>query len=225
MQRRWAYGVTTVPERRELLELTLASLAAGGFHDPHLFVDGGGGCYTRRATVRSCRLRTAGSWHVALLELLHQDPVAHNYALFQDDLVCVRGLRAYLNAVRIPPMHYWNLFTFKQNEPIAALPRGWHPSDQHGRGAVALVFDREGVIALLSSPHLNRRATDTCRGWRAIDGGVSEAMRAAGYTELVHSPSLVQHTGDISAMGNGAHPKALSFPGHQFDAESWLTCI
>ena len=38
---KWAYGITTVPSRREnLFERTLQSLAVAGFDNPRLFVDG-----------------------------------------------------------------------------------------------------------------------------------------------------------------------------------------
>jgi hypothetical protein len=43
-----------------------------------------------------------------------------------------------------------------------------------------------------------------------------------GYTELVHYPSLVQHTGEKSTMLNLPHPKSTSFLGEQFDAKEFL---
>jgi hypothetical protein len=39
---------------------------------------------------------------------------------------------------------------------------------------------------------------------------------------MVHHPSLVQHTGDVSAMGNRPHQKASSFPGEEYDALTLL---
>jgi hypothetical protein len=50
-------------------------------------------------------------------------------------------------------------------------------------------------------------------------------MAEAGFTEYVHAPSLVQHTGEVSSMGNpwddtpGAkrYPFAQTFPGKDFD--------
>jgi hypothetical protein len=120
--------------------------------------------------------------------------------------------------------------------------RGWYPSDQRGLGAVALIFCREAVLQMLTSqppygpllpeqpcsPYppapvvprtlLLRPSDDPERGLAAIDGGIAWALRLAGWTEYVHNPSLVQHVGHRSTLGNAPHPQALSFPGEDFDA-------
>jgi hypothetical protein len=63
---------------------------------------------------------------------------------------------------------------------------------------------------------------DTHRGWRAIDGGIVTALAHAEYKEYCHNPTLVQHIGHKSTMGNSAHPQATSFQGEQFDAMKLL---
>lgn len=88
---------------------------------------------------------------------------------------------------------------------------------QTGFGAVALVFTRDGVMDLLGSRELSGRPVDPKRGHVAIDGGVVHCMNKLGYTEYVHSPSLVQHTGQVSSMGSKRHPLAESFRGENFD--------
>lgn len=93
---------------------------------------------------------------------------------------------------------------------------------QKGLGAVALVFDREAAITLLSSRFMVERPLDRDRGHRAVDGGIVTAMNYAGYREFVHWPSLVQHVGIESSMGNMPHPTADSHPGPQFDALTLL---
>ena len=77
---------------------------------------------------------------------------------------------------------------------------------QLGRGAVALVFSQEAVIKLLSSRYMQTRIMDAVKGHRSIDGAVVSAMHLEGWTEYVHNPSLVQHTGEVSSMGNRKHP-------------------
>lgn len=239
-QPRWAYGVTTCPARRhDLLPQTLASLAAGGFGKPRLFVDGVGSLvaaeYERdfglEVTARFPSIRTFGNWGLALAELYIRNPAAERYALFQDDLICVRNLRQYLEARPVPSPGYGNLFAFRDNEAvIRGQPVGWHEASylhrkrglQTGRGAVALVFDREAVLALLTSRHMVERPMDAHRGWRAIDGGIVSGMNKAGYKEYVHQPSLVQHTGIHSSMGNKPHAQAKTFPGASHDALSFL---
>lgn len=219
----WSYGVMTVPARRAThLPRTLASLATAGFDAPRLFVDGEADCQSWRSqfglevTCRWPNLRTFGNWAFALAELYVRDPWAERFAVFQDDLVCCRDLRAYLDSCEYPTgKGYWNLYLFPKNEAHAVRQgrEGWYESNQRGLGAVGLVFDREAVLALLTSRHMAERPLDRRRGWRAVDGGIVTAMNKAGYREMVHYPSLVQHTGDVSSMGNKPHPLAGSFRG------------
>jgi hypothetical protein len=258
----WSYGVTTVPSRRsDLLPRTLASLRAGGFDRPRLFVDGASDLtgwereFHLPVTIRtSPALRVAGNWVLALYELYIREPTAERYALFQDDMVCYRNLRTYLdqctypgedpkgvplslNGVPSAPLSpgYWNLYTFSNtNEPLVKGKKvGWveagllnssHPElrYQAGRGAVALVFNRKAVTTLLASEHMVSRPQDPHRGWRAVDGAVVTAMNKTGWREYVHAPSLVQHIGQKSSMGNRRHKRALTFRGEEFDALSLL---
>lgn len=153
---RWAYGVTTVEERRKtLLPQTLESLCRAGFDDPRLFVDNcrdllgyvaefglpttvhavAPGWGSKRTEVG---LRTAGNWHAALLELWIRCPRADRYAIFQDDLVTSVGLREYLEATPYPASGYCNLFTFPpkpspgcrivQAPPPSPDYVGWYPA-------------------------------------------------------------------------------------------------
>lgn len=229
----WAYAVTTCEARlKTLLPKTLASLADAGFPTPHLFIDGADRAAlppdlrSLPATCRTPAARTFGNWVLGLAELYIKTPAADRYAVFQDDFVTYRNLRSYLSRCPFPPKGYWNLYTFPSNQGLA--PRdaaranagvgGWYPSNQLGRGAVALVFDREGVKTLLGSRHMIDRPESVTRGHRAVDGGIVESMRKAGWTEYVHDPSLVQHTGAVSSMGNRPHLLATSFRGEGYDA-------
>lgn len=245
---RWAYGVTTCPQRRDdLLPKTLASLRLAGFDRPRLFVDGD--VYDadwlahkpEDCTFHYPPLRAYGTWILGLAELYLRDPRCQRYALFQDDLVCCRNLRAYLDRCAYPKDGYWNLYTFPCNQrlcpgkPGGGERTGWYLSDQMGKGAVALVFDRPTVQALLANPrhakHMVQRVPDETWGHRKIDGAISEALNPAHSTtaagmirEWVHSPSLVQHVGSVSTIqldnlkGEHPHPQATSFRGETFDA-------
>lgn len=252
----WAVGVTTVPARRnDLLPQTLASLRAGGWERPRLFVDGGGDGASWSAeflldvTARCGEpARVAANWLLALAELYWRRPWADRYLVVQDDVVCCRHLREYLEAAPFPELGYQNLYTSLENEAVvhgkkkgtwhegARIPGGreYHGKpQQRGRGALALCFDGEGVRALLSSPHMAKKPTDRLRGWRGIDGAVVEAMNMAGFTEWVHCPTLVQHRGDVSTImvptgpGGELQPRhrikrALTFMGEDFDARKFL---
>jgi len=176
-------------------------------------------------TCRFPALRTFGNWTLSLAEMYVRQPKAERYAVFQDDLITVRNLRQYLEAQEYPAgKAYWNLYTARSN--LEAAPkgdyRGWFDSNQMGRGALALVFDREAVQTLLSSRHMVDRPTDEFRGWRSVDGGIVTAMKKARRKELCHTPTLVHHTGMKSTMLNAANKDTTGFPGERFDALSFL---
>ena len=257
----WAYGVTTVPERRTngLLLRSLASLSAAGFDKPRLFIDGDPEGFSNLGlpfSYRSPKVRTVGNWLLTAMELLIREPQAERYAIFQDDLIASKNLRQYLEAAPYPDRGYCNLFTFRLSEAsIHGKAPGWHraaplnssayPEDwQKGLGAVALVFSREALTTLLQSPHIARKIMDVgadthgkrpeqpARLWPSgeprqggqvrIDGTIVTAMNMAGWHEYVHAPSLVQHLGLQSAMGNHGQEQAQSFRGEEFDCLALL---
>lgn len=235
---KWSCGLTCVPERRDaLLPRTLASLAAAGWSaaDVRLFVDGERGLPKwltdlesagHQITCRWPRLRTHGNWFLALHELFVREPNADRYAVFQDDFVTYRNLRAYLDAATYPEKGYLNLYTFPQNQRLAPAVGltgrqrvGFFPSNQLGKGAVATVFSRAAALTLLSHPHMIERPMDAMRGHEAVDGGIVWSLvRKADFQEFCHNPSLVQHTGEVSSMRHKAYPAAPSFRGEHFDA-------
>jgi hypothetical protein len=193
-------------------------------------------------TARSPAVLIHGAWVLALTETFIRDPQAERFCVFQDDILAVRNLRQYLercpypdgpaNAARKPG--YWNLYQSPSNAHIAPGGTGFYPSNQLGKGALALVFSREAVITLLSSRHLVERPCDPHRGWRCVDGGIVDSFKKAGWAEYVHGPSLVVHTGKISTVdkrggrgGKGRHVwppyyDQTTFPGTDFDALSLL---
>lgn len=246
----WSYGVMTVPSRRfDLLPKTIDSLKAAGFDRPQLFVDGDsdvggwwGQTFGLPTTFRSQEINVAGNWHLSALHLLYANPGADYYAVFQDDFVTVRGLKEYLSRNPCPKDGYMNLLTFpaemERGASILGGKTGWFPTRQNGRGAVALVFPRPVLIAILSASHLANRITDPHRGWRLIDGGIVESAKEKGLKEYCHAPGLVRHVGKVSTMdkrhsaiameardGHWVWPEyydRTDFPGEDFDATSLL---
>lgn len=227
----WQYGVTTIPERNpEPLRRTLTSLKVSGFNYPTLFIDGDKNWswwekeYNLPVVCRYPRIRTYGNWILTLIELYIRNPQADYYAIFQDDFVCSLNLRKYLESIQYPIKGYWNLLTFPVNhirirDKIGfSKAQGWR-----GAGAVALVFNHDALQALLSHGHMADRINprkpghDKTRAYRYVDGAVVETLEAVGYSEYVHNPSLIQHTGLRSATGNPRHPLSPSFRGEDFD--------
>lgn len=237
---KWSYGLTTVSERISsgLLGKTLDSLAAAGFPEPRLFVDGlsdfasdslhwvtqGRRC---QVTERETAVRAFGNFALALWELYVREPSAERFALFQDDVLCVKNLRAYLDRCRYPdrgngsPCNgYWNLYTSPSNtETVPEGARGWVQAPQRGRGALGLVFSRQAVIELLSSRAFVEKPQDPHRGHKSIDGAVLIALEQQGWREFVHVPSLVQHVGQTSTIDK-QHGVRDSFPRYEWP-ERW----
>lgn len=238
----WSYGVMTVITRLETyLPKTLSSLSNAGFDKPRLFVDEcthtNGILYQERfgleVTARFPAVRTCGNWWLSMLELYLRHPNADRFALFQDDFVICKNTRQYLERLPLPIRYkgYLNLYTFPQNQDECPKDTqgkdiiGVYSSNQRGLGAVALVFDREAVMNIVSSSHMAARVQDPHRGWRAVDGGIVTGMNKVGFREYVHNPSLVQHIGEVSSIRNKKHPKSSSFPGEAFDALELLALV
>jgi hypothetical protein len=229
----WSYGVITIPSRISsgLLEKTLKYLASAGFPDPRLFIDG----FPNEALpdfakvlAVTCRNPTFGtfcSFYLGVSELFLRNPKADFYALFQDDCICCRNIRQYLEQCTLPEKSYLNLYTYPNNERKEV--KGWSFSNQLGKGAVALVFKRDVLVDLLRSPNwvniplFNDHPKE---GWRKVDDGVIvEALRKCNISEYVHIPSLVQHDNTVrSSLGHVRSSQANTFPGVDFDALSLL---
>lgn len=249
---KWSYGITTIPERiKTTFPITLDSLARAGFDKPRLFVDS---CdvpslynsFGLEVTARYPTIRTYGNWFLTLVELYFREPHADRYAIFQDDFVTYNNLRAYLDACELPEKGYWNLYTFPPTHQLPPPDKiGWYASNQRGKSAVALVFNRHGVITLLGSLHMLERPQDVTptvvrpifqngkqvdtttnpwlKGQKSVDGGVCTAFeKATGWTEYVHNPSLTQHIGQQSSMQNREYPQAPTFRGEEFDSLNFL---
>ena len=228
---KWSVAVTTCNERRTtFLPRTLRSLAAAGFIDPHLHCDGISTKFVlpldvnrrqaNRATLHNPSVGAIGSWLLTLWQLWLTDSQADYYAIFQDDVVLCRNVCEYLEKrIGLIQTGYLNLYTDVANDNLLGTYnkpskdfQGWYQSDQTGRGAVALVFPRLAVPAVLSWKkwlYLDTTAS--------IDGMVSTALRMAYFTEYVHNPSLVQHVGNPSLLN---HPFTQSpcFLGEEYDA-------
>jgi len=219
----WSYGVTTCPQRlTTLLPRTLVSLAKSGFDCPRLFVDGPGVVRgDPPVTQRDSPVGAYGNWILAAWEIYVRSPQARFYAIFQDDLVMCLSVKEYIESCELPTTAYFNLFTFATNENIIfSKPKGWHRSDQLGKGGLALVFPHDAMVALLKDGHTVNKP-QLPNGHKNLDGAVQHALVAgAKFTEYVHQPSLTQHIGRVGTLGNAIHPDAKTFPGEQFNAMS-----
>lgn len=214
---KWAYGITTVPERAgALLPATIESLAQAGFDRPILFTDGAVEDYWGLDIVQHPRVGQLRNWMNALFYLFTSTR-ADRYAIFEDDLLACRQLRPYLE--RCPPgKTYWNLLTSDDNLHDTGHRPGWHLSNQLGRGAVGLVFDHDTVDCLL---RMERFVRAPVNGESMADAVVIETLKPLSYRELVHYPSLLQHMGAESTLGHSLG-QVSAFHGVEYDLLSIL---
>ena len=135
-------------------------------------------------------------------------------------MIAYKGLREYLDGSPYPGDGYLNLYTYSGNhKKVGNKPIGWHRSGQDGKGAVALVFNNKAVVDLLSHPYMVRRLQNPERLWRFVDGAIVECFnRKMNKSEFVHNPTLVQHIGDKSSLGNGYQGSSPSWAGEEFNA-------
>lgn len=224
---KWAYGITTVPDRLySYLPKTVDSLRNAGFTTPTLFIDGAPikVRYDLPLVFRGDKIGAFGNWILSLLELWIRYPNYDRYALFQDDFETYKNLKQYLESCKLQDDQYWNLLTFPQNEGLRPDNNyiGWYYSNQRGRGAVALVFNHTCLHKILSSEQVMAKPQVGRNPHRNIDGCLVEAANAIGIREIVHYPTLVHHIGDCSALGNYQHKKPNTFLGQEHDALTFL---
>lgn len=222
---KWSYGITSHALRAtSLLPTTMASLKKGGFEDPIVFVDQSSHLrhWDEKKVCRHKPLGVYGNFVLSLWELYLRNPMADRYALFQDDVLCCRNLRQYLERCPDPHKGYWNLYLWPCN---VKEKTGWTLSDQWGRGALGLVFNNEAMRLLLSSTYFVNHPLNSHIGHKSADKAVVESFKLAHWREFVHNPGLIQHNSTVSLIpGKKApdHWRSPSFVGEDFDALSLL---
>lgn len=233
MSPNWAYGILTVPERIEShLPRTIRSLQAGGFINPHLFVDGGRmedyKKFLLPVSIRNPHIGQFGNWYLAVCELYCRNWRADYYAMFEDDIITYKNLKQYLERSNMPKDGYCNLYTVPQNEELCPKGHtGWFESNQYGVGALGLVFPKEVLLTLITQRRWLNQPT-LAHGSYAVDGAVVDAIgvRFNGETkikEYCHSPTLVQHTGEQTTIPTKRNMRIKynlpeTFCGEDFDA-------
>lgn len=242
---RWAFGMITCSERIDsgLTLQTLRSVHAGGFDLKKLtlFVDKSekgkirafNGSDNLESILFRSKIGAWGNWYLGLQELMIRHHDCAYYAMFQDDFVMCKNTLKYIEAClhKIPTMSYLNLFSFLNSQWEVEHVRGvWkkgaymvdrpQQSQQCGRGALAYVFPRDAVVGLLSSKAVVMKSISVTNPTKNIDGAVVDGLNAAGWTEYVHGPSLVWHTGVQSVVRPDKvwENNADTFPGEEYDA-------
>ena len=204
---RWAVGVTTAPRRASTLDICLKSLAAAGWDQPHLFIDGEvevpAEFNTLSRTVRTPAVGARQSYYLALQELLEREPEADALMLVQDDALWPGHLpvREYLEAALWPGPQRGLVSCWCCSDDTAPSA-GWHAIARPWKfGAVAFIFPRECAEQFVRDPQIQQ----ICRCEPGVPtAGLSLLIGDWAWRQgiLVYftTPSLVQHIGEVSAI-------------------------
>lgn len=174
-------AITTCPRQGvSYLESTLQSLHDAGF-EPEIVRDE----------------NMSGSWWAlreALQRLLERE--ADAFVVFQDDLQIAKGCREWLETQLWPmPEENVGVVSLYCATPCHERP-GWFTTDDLGVyrtwGALALCFPRHSAKRIVA--HKERALLN------GSDTTVAGLLRNWGMKWFLHSPSLVEHTGAISAV-------------------------
>ena len=181
---RWAVAMTTAPRGVPTLRDSVASLERAGFTNVRIFDD------AQRAGAWS-------NWLHAVRTLLEQHPKADALLLCQDDIVCCRHLREYLDRTLWPcrPVAVCSPYS---PGPYRQAEAGWHEQRRGWAlvGALCWAVPRETAEAVLED-------LGNVRAYRHIDARVGRWAGQTKRTVWYHTPSLVQHVGNRnSALGD-----------------------
>lgn len=181
--------VTTAPRAVSYLDQTLSSLHAAGFHTVSVVEDAGGGI---NATYK------------AALRQAMKDRDASSVLVCQDDILVARGLRDWLEQQSWPDDHVGCLSLYCA-QPYHQDDTGWwefplQPTRIMRQpwarvyGALAMLWPRQSAELFLS-------ATPPFDGRNKVDQLIGKWCMESRRSLWVHSPSLVEHIGDVSACG------------------------
>jgi hypothetical protein len=232
--RRWAVGLTTAPRRQPTFVRTVQSLNATGWspEEIHVFAEpdafSGKNDLPSMLTVRGRKAGAFSNWYLALQELVYTQPTADAYLMLQDDIVCCRWLRQYLEHALWPAevTGFVSLYC-GMLQSNCARSQGFVKMQAGDMlyGALAIAFSGSAARALLLHP-LFQRHRESGTGTHGIDAVLAKWVTQSGLPGFVHSPSLISHTGLTSAIFSGCRTgperRTESFVGENFDARSIL---
>jgi hypothetical protein len=202
-------AMTTAPRRTPTILRALPSLREAGFHeDVHVFAEPGtfGKLPVpddKRARVRqnSSRRGCFSNWKYALEQLLSGTD-AQWLLIVQDDAIWLPGsadvLRAQMLARQEMCTGFLSPYVTAKDVPIERVD-GWNECRAGWLfwGALALCMKRGTAEELKRQPRFVKH-----RGPQQIDAVVAASMLDLGYPSFVHVPSLVDHVGATSTIGN-----------------------
>jgi hypothetical protein len=193
-------GITASPRPVDYLPATVASLRAAGWPDPVVFAEPGTPAPPDcRFVAAQRRLEPWFAFQTALGSLLATGPQGASLAIFQDDVLAARNLRAWLDAEPWPP-DAGVVSLYLSEAQAEGRPLGWSALDPDANpyGACGVVMRPEVARRLLDDPphRGNGRMTDT---WLGV------FCEQAGLRFWQHKPSLIRHVGRESSLSRKGH--------------------
>lgn len=214
----WYVGMTTIPERyympqNPIFGKTVNSLRQAGFDIDKVRCD-------------EDRLGIVANFTLLAWEAYLTEPNCQRFLFVQDDVIFSKNLRQYLDTLKVPVNGYWNLYITPENEeriPKAFDSEGFHISNQMGRGALALVFSNQALREILTSSYFVNKVREVGKNSRkSLDRAIVKGCSETRAFEWVHYPSLCNHIGTISTLGNQFAPTPNSWRGEDFDCLTLL---
>lgn len=204
-----ALGMITCARPKIDVHDTIDQLRNAGFHEPlHLFCEPGtppirelpGLVLHQNDTKFGC----VGNWAQCLKWLL--DHTTAGYLLVsEDDVAYCSGARAALEQGlrQTEQAGFWSLYTPVRDRPLVGHQQGWVAANR-GRdawGTQSMCLPRSSAEILLAYAPLY--AENQLRG--ATDAVVAKCFVDAKIPCYYHNPSLTNHLGRISSIGNNWH--------------------
>lgn len=133
-----------------------------------------------------------------VLEIAQRTEGHGNVLICQDDIIVAQSLGRIVSGFRWPSNSV-GIYSFYCPAKYASAGPGWVlPDGSHPIGACCLFVRSDIISALLNS--------ETAYSWKSnkgIDKFLGEALKELGLRMCFHSPSLVQHIGEISTLDGG----------------------
>ncbi len=195
-------GVLTAPREVPMLAATLRSLRNAGFDRLQIFAEPGTPIPAEASghaiEIYGRRVGNFTNFYNALATLYKRSRTARGVVLFQDDIEVASGLKDWCEAELFPPdCGLVSLFTPRIHSDVRPGWRMLSPGAYRIWGGQALAFRRDVLEQFLNDPHVVREIRVGGHGDDAITSGW--AMRQ-GHSIAFHSPSLVQHVGNVSSL-------------------------
>lgn len=201
----WAVGLLTAPREERTIIRTLHSLRRAGFDVIHVFAEPRSWIPPEfrdlPVTHHKSRLGNFLNFYSSLSQLLDENPLSDAFAVFQDDIEAASGLKEWCDR-QLWPLGAGVVSLFTPRLHSSRTP-GWRllsPGFQRACGAQGLVFRRDTLQQFLSDPLVIRslQARD-----QNDDAVVAGWVAREGTSIAYHTPSLIQHIGEVSSIYTG----------------------